>query len=275
METAATIVQKTLEQQELDYRKPLEVCNICGEPIQKDIVFLNKISRVPVICKCRREELERESVKAENIERQNRLNNVFKNSLMDFKFKDVTFENWDHKKGSEKLYNICFKYAENFSKAKQNNIGLIIHGNPGNGKTFATACIANRLLKQGVPVICVSINSLLDRIKETYNSWGKEGEETILKSLSNADLLILDDLGTEQSSDWSITKIYNIIDYRYRNELPTIITINLKIYKLEEQYGKRTYDRILEMCTPVLNDWKSIRFEKGVEKTKTLKEILS
>ncbi|OSB05139.1 ATP-binding protein, partial [Clostridium botulinum] len=114
----------------------------------------------------------------------------------------------------------------------------------------------------------------LNRIKETYNTWGKEGEETILKSLSNADLLIIDDLGTEQDTDWAKSKIYNILDSRYRNGLPLIVTTNLPLRELENRYEKRTYDRILEMCTPVFNDGKSIRVEKAKEKTQILKELL-
>ena len=120
----------------------------------------------------------------------------------------------------------------------------------------------------------VSINKMLERIKETYSSYGKEGEETILKSLSNADLLIIDDLGTEQKNEWSASKIYNIIDSRYRNSLPTIITTNININDLENMYHKRTYDRLMEMCTPVVSDGKSIRAQKGKEKFNILREII-
>lgn len=274
MEPLVMSMESSLKTWESDYSLPVMVCEVCGEPIQKDIVILHKLSRVPLACKCRREEQEKVRLKFENEEKQRRLDRVFKNSLMDEKFREVTFENWDHKSGNEKLYNICYKYAENFKTAKTNNLGLIIYGQPGNGKSHATACIANSLLTKGIPVVCVGINALLDRIKETYNNWGKEVEETILRTLSQAELLVLDDLGTEQGNEWSRTRIYNIIDARYRNQLPTIITINLQIKDLETQYGKRTYDRLLEMCTPVFNEWKSIRVEKGKEKTKILKEIL-
>jgi len=70
-----------------------------------------------------------------------------------------------------------------------------------------------------VPVVCISINGLLKRIRETYNTWGKGGEFEILKSLGSADLLVIDDLGTEQNTEWSISKIYTIMDSRYRTEI--------------------------------------------------------
>lgn len=274
MEALAKILERDF-QKELDCSRELKKCGNCGEPIQKDINICNKIRRVPIVCSCKRNELEKKAREKENSERQDRLNQIFKNSLMDEKFHKATFETWDHSIGSEKIYSICIKYAENFKKAKIENIGLLIYGEPGNGKSHAVSCIANYLLNKGVPTICVSIDGILKRIKETYSNYGKEGEDTILKTFACADLLIIDDLGTEQTSDWSISKIYNIIDSRYRNELPTIITTNINILDLKELYHQRTYDRLLEMCTPVLNDGESIRREKGKEKTKLLKEILS
>lgn len=275
METLVKILQQSSGMKELDYSQELRKCPDCGDVIQMDIEVFNRIRRVPVVCSCKKTELAKQEKENEYMEKQIRLNQIFKNSLMDEKFYKATFENWNHNIGSKKIYNICLKYANNFKKVKEENIGLLIYGTPGNGKTHAVSCIANFLLSKEIPTICVSINKLLERIKETYNSHGKEGEETILRSLANADLLIIDDLGTEQRNDWSITRIYNIIDSRYRNSLPTIITTNMDFKELEQFYHKRTYDRLLEMCTPVLNDSTSIRLQKGKEKTQILKEILS
>lgn len=272
-ELLAKTIEKNL-QNGLDYDTPIKTCEKCGDPIQKDIVILNVLRRVPIVCSCRKKELEKKAIEDENKEKQIRLNSIFKNSLMDEKFKKCTFENWNHDIGSEKIFKICSKYASNFTKAKEDNLGLMLYGEPGNGKTHAVSCIANYLMLRGIPTICVSINKMLERIKETYSSYGKEGEETVLKSLSNADLLIIDDLGTEQKNEWSAAKIYNIMDSRYRNGLPTIITTNINLKDLENMYQKRTYDRLMEMCTPVMNDGKSIRVQKGKEKTELLKRLI-
>ena len=158
---------------------------------------------------------------------------------------------------------------------KKESVGLLLYGSPGNGKTYTVACIANCLIEKMLPVICVNADSLLNRIKDTYKKWGKEVEEDVLRGLDNADLLIIDDLGTEQDTEWTRTKIYNILDSRYRNGLPLIITTNLSLMELKNRYEKRTYYRILEMCTPILNDGKNIREEKAKEKTEILKELLN
>lgn len=272
--TITKTLEQNLESKELDCRQPLETCPNCGEPLQKDIEILNKIRRVPIVCSCRKAELEKKAIEDENKEKQLRLDTIFKNSLMDEKFKRCTFETWDHNRGSEKVFNICTKYAENFKSAKEQNLGLMLYGEPGNGKTHAVSCVANNLMFRGFPVICVSIEKLLERIRATYNTYGKEGESTVLNSLANADLLIIDDLGTEQKTEWSAAKIYNIIDSRYRNGLPTIITTNINLKDLEEMYHKRTYDRLMEMCTPVMNDGKSIRVQRSKEKTELLKRLI-
>ena len=261
-----------LENKESDCK----ACPKCGEPIEK-LVYLqgfNRYIKGPVMCSCKRTQIEAKAIEEENKEKQIRLNQIIRNSLMDEKFKQCKFETWDFTKGNKKMYDIGKKYAEKFAKMKSKSIGLLIYGEPGNGKTHTASCIANKLIDNMIPVICISINGLLDRIKQTFNNWGKEGEETILRSLSNADLLIIDDLGTEQNTDWSQTKIYNILDSRYRNGLPLIVTTNFPLEELKEKYHQRTYDRLIEMCTPIKNDGKSIRVEKAKEKTKILSELL-
>jgi len=264
--------QQDSENKELDSN--IEHCEVCGQPIQKIINILGTQKKVKVICLCREKELKELNEKAEQQDRQMRLDRVMKNSLMDDTFKKKTFEVWDRKKGNEKIYHIAKKYSDNFQKMKAENVGLLFHGNPGNGKTYAAVAIANDLLNRSVPVVCVSINSLLNRIKETYNKWGQEGEDTILKNLANADLVIIDDLGTEFKGEWSVSRVYNIIDSRYRNGLPLIITTNFTMQDLKMRYGDRTHDRILEMCTPVHNDKASLRSEKQQEKSKLLRELL-
>lgn len=274
MKKIGETLTESLKMKELDFNIELKSCGKCGETVEKDIMLVNKKVRVKVICSCEKEEKLKKEKKYEAMEKQIRLNKMFSNSLMDKRFKDSTFSNWDRTKGSNKIYKITYRYSQQFNKMKVENVGLLIYGVPGNGKTYATCCIANDLIERGIPVICVGINAILQRIQETYNSWGREGENNVIKSFQNADLLIIDDLGVEQKTEWAISKIYNIIDSRYRNGLPTIITTNLTLDSLEEKYGKRTYDRLLEMCTPVVNEGISIRKEKGRVKTNILKELL-
>lgn len=207
--------------------------------------------------------------------KQKRLERIIDNSLMDEEFKNCTFESWDFSLGSnKKMFEIGKRYADNFQKCKDENIGLLIYGPPGNGKTFLSACITNELIKKLTPVVCVSVIGLLQRIQKTFSKFEKEGVETVLSSLDNAELLILDDLGTEKMSDWSISVIYQIIDSRARLKKPLIITTNIDLEEIKERYDRRTYDRIIELCTQIKNEGSSIRQTKGKIKANEFKEIL-
>ncbi len=281
MKQVGEALEKTLKSRELDYNiagenERVEICSVCGEAIEKItyIPGLNRCIKGPVMCKCKREALIAKEKEEINKEKQLRLKRIIKNSLIDEKFRNSKFENWDFTKGNDKMYKIANKYTKKFENMKKESVGLLLYGSPGNGKTYTVACIANCLIEKMLPVICVNADSLLNRIKDTYKKWGKEVEEDVLRRLDNADLLIIDDLGTEQDTEWTRTKIYNILDSRYRNGLPLIITTNLSLMELKNRYEKRTYYRILEMCTPILNDGKNIREEKAKEKTQILKELL-
>lgn len=257
-----------------------EVCPVCGDRLYKKIKIVDTERIVKVMCTCRSREYDENKTKEVAQERQSRLEALMRNSLMDAKFRNSTFENWDFSKGTEQMYKLGKRYADNFTECKTEGLGLLIYGPPGNGKTYMSSCIANELLKQFIPVICVSTNGLLSRIQETYNRWGKEAESDVIRGLCNADLLIIDDLGTEKASDWSKKMIYDIIDSRYRSSLPLIITTNLNVNPKEtngvltDLYDRRTEDRILEMCTPVKNSAPSIRIEEAKKKTDLLREIL-
>lgn len=279
MESINQILMKNINTQHLTSEKStstkLKTCEKCGGPIEKEIEILGKVRIVPIICKCKKEEIDKKRIEEENKEKQNRLERLFTNSLMDKKFRKETFSNWDDKVGDKGMKNMGIKYCKNFNEVKKQGLGFLLTGTPGNGKTYLSNCIANELLSKGFPVICVSINSLLERIRKTYNDYGREGEDEILRGLSNADLLIIDDLGTEQKTEWSCSKIYNIIDNRYRNGLPLIVSTNKTIENLKEQYHERTIDRLLEICTLVENKNKSIRKEKAERNKDLLRNIIS
>lgn len=270
MQTITQVLEKNLKME-----SESNICTKCAGKTSMKVNILGVDRIVPVMCACKQQEYEETQARLKADEKQVRLKQLFTNSLMDNQFQECTFEKWDINKGSDKILKITKNYAEKFQELKSKNVGLLIHGIPGNGKTYATSCIANNLLERQIPVICVSINSLLDRIKQTFSSYGKEGEETILRGLRNADLLILDDLGTENSTDWSRTTIYNIIDSRYRDNKPLIISTNFTLDEIKEKYNDRTYNRIIEMCTPVKNEWRSIRIDKAREKTLLVKELIS
>lgn len=271
-------VLKSSKPKELDLQSNsnnIPICPKCGEPLGKVVNMFFGTRIYPRMCECRRKEIKLKEIKEKNREKQIRLERIIKNSLMNEKFRRCTFENWNPNLGNEKLFKIALNYSENFEKMRKENQGILLYGDPGNGKTYVTACIANKLLDKMVPVICVGSIALMERISESKSNWGDEGIFTVLNNLENADLLIIDDLGTEPDNKWTRAMMYQVIEKRCSIELPTIITTNIGIKDLKERYDERTYSRLSEMCSFIRNTGNDIRKFKGKDKTERfLSELL-
>lgn len=250
-------------------------CEICGEPIGIALKLSFGTKIYPRACRCRREAYEKQQIEDKSRQKQNRLEQVISNSMMNKKFRTCTLENWNHGLGNENLYNIAKQYILRFPQMKIENKGMLIYGESGNGKTYFSACIANSLLDKLVPVICVGAIALTERIGQSKRTWGDEGIFTVLNTLENADLLIIDDLGTEEDNKWTRSMIYQIIDKRNTMNLPVIITTNITITELKERYDDRTYSRLASMCSFIKNTGKDIRKIQGKEKTdRFIKELM-
>ena len=143
-------------------------------------------------------------------------------------------------------YNACIEFCNNFTTDSR---GIRLTGNYGTGKTHLSAAIINRLAGQGIAGVFVVVPELLDAIRKSYDS--KEAqEEEIIKIAETAPLLVLDDLGAEKPSEWAREKLYIIINRRYEDMLPTIITTNCTTAELIDRVGQRIVSRIIEMTAP-------------------------
>lgn len=258
---------------------PLKICKACNTPKEAIIEAFGRKIKVPIMCECEEQKYNQLKEKEERKQKIMRLERLRKYSLMDKQFEQCTFENFEVNEMNKQYYNLAKKYVEKFDEIRKQNLGLLLFGAPGTGKTYLAFCIANELLDRLVPVIAISSIGLLNRIKETYKRYGSEGEVEIINSLKNASLLVLDDLGAENSTDWAKEKIYEIIDSRYRDKKPIIITTNLNLDQLKERLASedgiyRTYDRIIEMCTPLEIKGRARRVETAKAKQKLLKELL-
>jgi len=257
-----------------------EICPKCNTKRYTFIEFLGKKKKVTCLCLCQSLEYKRQQEEERKKEMQYRLDRLRSYSLMDQNFINCTFENFAKDEQNLKYYKLAYNYCKNWNEMQKENMGFLFYGPPGIGKTYLTFCIANKLLKNFVPVIAISTIGLLNRIKETYKKYGQEGEIEVINSLKNASLLILDDLGAENDTDWTKAKIYEIIDSRYRTRKPMIVTTNLSIeqlkLKLQSEDGvNRTFDRLLEICTPIGMEGKSRRKKAASDKTEIIKRLIN
>lgn len=254
-------------------------CNECGESTYteyEEFIIPNPCACIRKINKEHQEREERYKIE----EQQRRLDRIKQFSMMDNQFYNCTFENYKVDDDNRKIYNLAIKYCDNWEKMFTENIGLMFYGTQGIGKSYTSFAIANRLLSKLVPVIAISTIGLLERIKKTYNSYGTEGEIEILNQLSDAKLLILDDLGAENDTAWVKEKLYEIIDNRDRHGKPLIVTTNLTREQLQKKLTgsdgvNRTYDRLIKMCQPIEVKGRSKRIDTAAKKAEILKNILS
>ena len=110
---------------------------------------------------------------------------------------------------------------------------LYISGAPGTGKTFLAAIMAQEYLKRGDTVIFADVPSLLADLRGTFDKDSDLNIEDLMKELANVDVLVLDDLGTEQPTIWSIERLYMVINERYNSGKAMIITSNYDLGQAE------------------------------------------
>lgn len=249
----------------------LVYCGKCGSRKQLRVKFGDRTHVVRCVCKCESKELEEKKKQEEYEEQMRRINRLKEASMMDKKYREVTFDKYEVREENKKVFEMAKKYVDRFQDMYKKNQGLLLYGPVGTGKSFTAACIGNYLLDNAKPVIMTSFVKILQDI------WENDREAEYITILNSASLLIVDDLGTERETDYALEKVYNIIDSRVRANKPMIITSNLELNDMmecEDIRKKRIYDRILECCYPMYVGGKSFRMMKAAQRFDEMKDFL-
>lgn len=194
---------------------------------------------------------------------------IIKNSRMSKRNLIYKFDNFEINNSNKKAFN----NLKNYSEKLVNNIekkGLILVGNNGVGKTHLACIIVNKFIENGIPVIYGTLINLLAELRNSYEIDNSISEMEIIKLYENVDLLIIDDLGKEKPSEWGLEKLFTIINSRYENNLPVIITTNYNQNSLvkrlsineEIETAKSIISRLYEMCYLVKIDDIDHRIQK-------------
>ena len=207
-------------------------------------------------------------------ERQRRMERIKRRKaqgLQDRYLYDYTFANDN---GQNPLMDKARAYVENWKEAYKNNTGLLLFGDVGTGKSFFAGCIANALLDRDVPVLMTNFPTILNRLTGMFS----DDRADFIASFDEYDLLIIDDLGVERSTEYAMEQMFFVIDSRYRSRRPMIITTNLKLAELKnppDLAHARIYDRILERCAPILFAGKNFREENAGATKQAAKDIVN
>jgi len=126
--------------------------------------------------------------------------------------------------------------------------GLWLMGDVGTGKTTLAMLVSKSALDAGRTVAIYSLPRLLSELRKTFEESSDLSYLQLLDSLASVDLLHIDDVGAEKSSEWVIEQLYAIVNTRYEEEKAIVLTTNLDEASLREQITERTVSRLVEMC---------------------------
>ncbi len=194
-----------------------------------------------IMCNCMKDMLKKEAY-----DRLNDLSpldvSTFENFSLDY-YSDYPSQNGEQspRKRISLILSFCKKYAANF---KKDSPSLLMTGNTGLGKTHLSLAIAKEAIEKGFGVIYSSTQNMISNM-EKGKFKGFFDYNPSEKYYSECDLLIIDDLGTEYSTSFSSSAIYNVINSRIMRRKPTIISTNLSMRELEKYYSQRMVSRII------------------------------
>lgn len=250
------------------------MCGKCHTPRRKYIDANGKQILVPIPCKCRKAADEAKQLEEQRQKDFESMQNLKKGSLIDSKFKDCTFATCMIVPDNRQQVRLCKSYADRFEQMLEKNQGLLLHGNVGTGKSYLSACIANSIMERLHSVCATSMVKIMDLARDFKE---KDTLANLEAKMMKADLLILDDLGTESNSSFASEIVYRVIDGRYRIKKPMVITTNLTLEQMQNCLDldkKRVYDRILEVCYPMQFTGKSFRQFEARNRFDAMRQLL-
>ena len=270
MEQSVSSIPKNTE----DYygKDGLLYCGKCHTPREaffaKGVALMGK-NKHPVECSCQRTERKKQEALINQQKHLDRVRRLKAEGFSDPAMLDWTFENDNGR--SPQMYH-AHRYVEQWQTMRTENLGLLLWGGVGTGKSFLAGCIANALMEQEVPVRMTNFARILNELNSSFS-----GRNDIVDRLCRYPLLIIDDFGMERGTECALEQIYSIVDSRYRSRKPLIVTTNLTLDEIRHPLDTahaRIYDRLLEMCVPISCIGVSFRKENAQEKLERLKLLI-
>ena len=214
-----------------------DVCPICGGLglVKRDLPISDPNFGRFEVCECQKENQQRSTVQR-----------LYTISNLDA-YRDMTFASFDisglnNKDEVNNTLEVTFNTTQNY--ARHLNGWLLLMGSYGCGKTHLAAAIANEVVSMGVQTLFLTVPDLLDWLRYSFGSQ-ETSYESRFEEIKNIRFLVLDDLGTQNTTPWAREKLFQILNHRYTHKLPTVITTNTALNEIDERMASRMQDREL------------------------------
>lgn len=245
-------------------------CGKCRTPKQFRMTAPPMEGRLfPHPCQCEQERRDREAAEQEAQRHRQAVARLKHQGFTDPTMREWTFANDNGK--CPQMGKARF-FVEHWETMQTENIGYLLWGGIGTGKSYFAGCIANALMEQEVPVRMTNFAAVLNDLTARA-----EGRNEYIARLCRFPLLIIDDFGMERGTEYGLEQVYNVIDSRYRSRRPLIVTTNIPLHDLQHPQDTphaRIYDRLLEMCAPIRFSGENFRRATAQDKLARLKNLM-
>lgn len=177
------------------------------------------------------------------------------------KFENFSLEYYGESKNKmSQILSTVKAYAENFTASGENMLFL---GGVGLGKTHLSMAVINTVTEKGFGAVYGSAQNLFSQIEKEHFAYN--GQSSKSDALLNCDLLVIDDLGTEFSTSFTVAQFYNIVNTRINNGKSTIINTNLTLQEIEKNYTPRVLSRLVGNYKIMRFEGTDIRMQKAIK----------
>jgi DNA replication protein DnaC len=223
---------------------PFELCDGSG-------MLYDEASNTAYDCRCRRQIIALRKARSLS-------------AVIPRRYHDVAFDRYPVTEIEPNVVAATRRFAGRIDEHLDAGRGLWFMGTVGTGKTTLAMLVSKAALEAGRSVAIYSLPRLLNEIRDTHRA--ERSHVDLLDRLTAVDLLHVDDVGAERSTDWVLEELYSIVNARYEDKRSMVITTNIKDREeLCEQISERTVSRLTEMCDelPLLGDDRRLDFRSA------------